>query len=214
MKGVNHDNRLKSCSRSSGAGERFPASKPGEAKHRAVARANLCLKPRNAKMRVASASETMKPALSRQPTAWPRQALRGGEGQRDAKDRLGTWDPLRGACGVSRAQRAGMRINKHARRREEVGEAHSSDEAGESRWSEGALATGKRTQKWQELIGWRKVGLRQDTRPRRGGVTLLTPRAKLGCQAKRLGPTRRACLVEESPVGASRAVKLSAKAGQ
>ena len=153
MKGVNHDNRSKSCSRSSVAGERFPASEPTEAKHQAIARANPCTKPRNTKMRVASVSETMKPALSQQPTTWLRQALWGGEGQRDAKDELGTWENPHDAGGVSRAQRACQRSNKLMRCRGEVGEAHKSDEVGESRWSEGALATDTLTPKFDGLIG-------------------------------------------------------------
>ena len=128
-------------------------SKPGEAKHRAVARANPYLKPRNTKMRAASVSDDMKPALSQQPTTRLRQALRGDEGQRDAKDELGTWDTPHGAHGVSRAQPTGRRSNKLTCRRGEVGEAHSSDEVGESRWSEGALATDTLTQNLKELIG-------------------------------------------------------------
>jgi hypothetical protein len=73
--------------------------------------------------------------------------------QRDGTEVLGTWEKPCGARGVSRAQPACGRINKHAGRREAVGEAHSSEEAGESPWSEGALAADKLTQKQRELIG-------------------------------------------------------------
>lgn len=104
-------------------------------------------------MRAASGSETMKPALAPQPTVWRCQALRGGEGQRDAKDELGTWENPPGAGGVSRTQRAYQRINKLVGCRGEVGEVHSSVETGESRWSEGALATDTLTQNLKELIG-------------------------------------------------------------
>jgi hypothetical protein len=95
----------------------------------------------------------MKPALSQQPTARLRWVLRGGGGQRDAKEELGTWDNPHGACGVSRMQQACQRSNKLMSRRGEVGEAHSSEEAGESRRSEGALATDMLTQNLRELIG-------------------------------------------------------------
>lgn len=104
-------------------------------------------------MRVASVSEIMKPALLQQPTAWLQRALRGGEGQRDAREMSGTWENPHGARGVSRAQQERQRINKLGRCRGEVGEAHSSDEAGESRKSEGALATDMLTQRRGELIG-------------------------------------------------------------
>ena len=207
MKGVNHGNRLKPCSRTSGAGERFPASEPGEAKHRAVARANPCTKPRNANLRAASVSDCMKPALSQQPTARLRQALRGDEGQRDAKEELGTWDHPHDACGVSRRQQWRQRSNKLTPGRGEVGEAHSSDESGESRRSEGALATDTLTQKLEGLIG---------------------PKSPVTDQATRVAETLRAeseagllsqaghceSLMEETSVGTSRAVAaLRAKAG-
>ena len=188
-------------------------SKPGEAKHRAVARANPWTKPRNTKMRVASVSETMKPVSSQHTTAWLRWVLRGDEGQRDAKDELGTWENPSGAHGVSRAQRACQRSKKLGCCRWEVGEAHSSDETGESPWSEGALVTGKLTQAVtrSDWLTERRPTTGRSTSQRWSAP--LAKRAKLGCQAKRLGPTRRACLVEETPVGASRAVNLSAKAG-
>lgn len=128
-------------------------SKPGEANHRAVARANPLIKPRNTKMRAASGSGAVKPALLQQPTARLQQALRGIEGQRDGTVMLGTWENPGGVRGVSRAQRASHRINKMTCCRWDVGEAHSSDEVGESRWSEGALAANKLTQKRRELIG-------------------------------------------------------------
>jgi hypothetical protein len=95
----------------------------------------------------------MKPASSQQSTAWLRWVLRGDEGQRDAKEELGTWDHPHGACGVSRRQQVSPRSNKQMRRRGEVGAVHSSDEAGESRWSEGAVATDRLTQNLRELIG-------------------------------------------------------------
>ena len=94
----------------------------------------------------------MKPALSQQPATRLRQALRGDEGQRDAKEELGTWDHPHGACGVSRRQRGRQRSNKRMTGRGEVGEARSSDEPGESRRSEGALATDTLTQNLRELI--------------------------------------------------------------
>jgi hypothetical protein len=50
-------------------------------------------------------------------------------------------------------QQACQRSNKLMSRRGEVGEAHSSEEAGESRRSEGALATDMLTQNLRELIG-------------------------------------------------------------
>jgi hypothetical protein len=153
MKGISHGKRLKPCSRDSGAGERSLASKPVEANCRAAARANPHLKPRNANLRTASVSDCMKPASSPQATARWRWVLRGREGQRGRKEVLGTWDTPHGAGGVSRTQRASQRNHKLAGRRGEVGEAHSSDEAGESWWSEGALATGMRTQKHLDLIG-------------------------------------------------------------
>jgi hypothetical protein len=129
-------------------------SKPGEANRRAVMRVNPWIKPRNAKMRVASVSKSMKPALwrSRSIVGLP-QALRGSEGQRGGTDELGTWESPGGACGVNRTQPVTWRINKPGERRRDVGEAHSSDERGESRGSQGALATDMRTQKLWELIG-------------------------------------------------------------
>ena len=81
------------------------------------------------------------------------EVLRGQGEQRDGTEMLGTWENPGGVRGVSRAQRASHRINKMTCCRREVGEAHSTDEAGESRWREGALATGKLTQKPLELIG-------------------------------------------------------------
>jgi hypothetical protein len=69
MKGISHDNRLKSCSQSGGGGEQFPASKPGEANHRAVMRMNL-IEPRYATMGVASMSKNVKPAPLPHPTTY------------------------------------------------------------------------------------------------------------------------------------------------
>jgi hypothetical protein len=155
MKGISHGKRLKPCSRDSGAGGRLPVSKPVEASCRAAARANPCFKPRNANLRTASVSDCMKPASSPPTTARRRWVLRGREGQRGRKGVLGTWDTPHGAGGVSRTQQAGGRSNKLSGCRGEVGEVHSSDEVGESRWSEGALAIGKRTQKPLDLIGGR-----------------------------------------------------------
>lgn len=152
MKGVSHGKRLKPCNRTSGVGERSLASKPGEANRRAAAGANP-IEPRNTKMRVASVSDDMKPALWQQPTVKLPQTLRGYQGQRDGTEELGTWDHPIGARGVSRVQRACQRSNKLGCYRWEVGEAHSSDEAGESQWSEGALAPDKLTEKQGELIG-------------------------------------------------------------
>ena len=80
-------------------------------------------------------------------TAQLHEVLRGQREQRDGTEMLGTWENPGGVCGVSRAQRASRRINKMMSCRREVGEAHSSVEAGESRGSEGALATDKLTQK-------------------------------------------------------------------
>jgi hypothetical protein len=104
-------------------------------------------------MRAVSGSGVVKPALLQQPTARLQQAPRGIEEQRDGTVMLGTWENPGGVRGVSRAQRVGHRINKMMRCCRDVGEVHSSVEAGESRWSEGALATNKLTQKRRELIG-------------------------------------------------------------
>jgi len=64
MKGVSHDKRSKSCSRSgrTEAWKRVEVLKPAEANHRAAAKANS-VKPRNTIMRVASGSDALKPAL-------------------------------------------------------------------------------------------------------------------------------------------------------
>jgi hypothetical protein len=161
MKGVSHGKRLKPCSLTSGTGEQFLVSMPGEANHRAVAKANLN-EPRNTIMRAASVSETSTPALSssamkpvsmQESTTQLHGALRGQRGQRDGKELLGTWENPRGACGVSRVQPVEWRINKSGDRRWGVGEVHSSDETGESQRSEGTLAVGKLPQKRRELIG-------------------------------------------------------------
>jgi hypothetical protein len=127
-------------------------TKPGEANHRAAARANLN-EPRNTNSRTASVSDCMKPALMWETTDSPHEVLRGQRGQRDGTELLGTWENPRGAGGVSHMQRVGWRINKPCDCRWGVGEVHSSDEAGESPWSEGALAVGKQPQKRKELIG-------------------------------------------------------------
>ena len=127
-------------------------SKPGEANHRAVVNSNLN-EPRKTKKRMASVSNRMKPALMGATTTQPHEVLRGQRGQRDGTELLGTWDNPRGVCGVSRTQPVEWRINKSGDCRWGVGEVHSSDEFGESRWSEGALATGKLPQKQRELIG-------------------------------------------------------------
>ncbi len=104
-------------------------------------------------MRAARVSELLKPVFVQASTTQLHEVLRGQREQRDGTEMLGTWENPGGVCGVSHAQRVGHRINKMMRCRREVGEAHSSDEAGESRWSEGALATDKLTQKRRELIG-------------------------------------------------------------
>jgi hypothetical protein len=152
MKGVSRNNRLKLCSQASGAGEQFLVSKPGEANHRAAVNSNPN-EPRNTKMGTARVSEILKPALMQESTTQLHEVLRGQREQRDGTEMLGTWENPGGVCGVSRAQRVRHRINKMMRCRREVGEVHSSDEVGENRWSEGALATDMLTQKRRELIG-------------------------------------------------------------
>ena len=127
-------------------------SKPGEANHRAVVNSNLN-EPRKTKKRMASVSNRMKPALMWATTTQLHEVLRGQRGQRDGTEMLGTWENPSGARGVSRLQQVEWRINKSGDRRWGVGEVHSSDEVGESRWSEGALATGKLPQRQRELIG-------------------------------------------------------------
>jgi len=102
---------------------------------------------------MASVSDNMKPASMQSTTESLHGILRGHREQRDGTVMLGTWENPPGAHGVNRVQPPPARSNKGRRRRGEVGEAHSSDEAGESRWSEGALAPDKPTQKQRELIG-------------------------------------------------------------
>ena len=105
-------------------------------------------------MRTANLSDKPKPVTRREATfTGSGGVLRGQRGQRDGTEMLGTWENLPGASGVSRAQPVVWRSNKSGDCRGEVGEAHSSNEAGESRWSEGALATDKLTQNLRELIG-------------------------------------------------------------
>jgi hypothetical protein len=107
-------------------------------------------------MRAARVSDFLKPAFMQGSTTQLHEVLLGQREQRDGTGKLGTWENSCGVSGVSRPQQASHRINKMASRRREVGEVHSSDEAGESRWSEGALAANKLTQKRRELIGrWR-----------------------------------------------------------
>ena len=95
----------------------------------------------------------MKPALVGETTAQLHEVLRGQRGQRDGKEKLGTWENPAGVQGVSHAQQASYRINKKTRCRREGGEVRSSVEASESWWSEGTLAVGKQPQKQRELIG-------------------------------------------------------------
>ena len=152
MKGVSHDKKLKSCSRTGGVWEQSCASEPGEANRRAAARANP-LKPRKTNLRVARVSEDMKPASLRVSTTQPQGTLRGHGEQRDGKAMLGTWE-VPAACRVSAVHRKGVSETIISGPAEgDVGEAHSSDEAGESRWSEGALAQTSRLRSKKELIG-------------------------------------------------------------
>ena len=66
---------------------------------------------------------------------------------------LGTWE-VPAACRVSAVHRKGVSETISSGPAEgDVGEAHSSDEAGESRWSEGALAQTSRLRSKKELIG-------------------------------------------------------------
>ena len=146
MKGVSHGKRLKPCSRTSGACQQWRVSKPGEANRRAAAQANS-IEPRKDKTRVASASDCMKPASLQEPTRSMQGTLRGSRRQRDGKEMLGTWENPQDASGGSRLQPVAVRNHKHGSCFGDVGEAHSSDEGGESRWSEGALATDKPTEK-------------------------------------------------------------------
>lgn len=111
------------------------------------------IEPRNTIMRVASASDIVKPASLPGSTTQRQGTLRGQREQRDGTDLLGTWESPRSAPGVSRAQPGLTRINKREDCCGEVGGAHSSEEAGESRKSEGALAIVKLTGRSPELIG-------------------------------------------------------------
>ena len=152
MKGVSHDKELKSCSRTGGVREQFCASKPGAANRRAAAQANP-LEPRKTKMRVARVSGGLKPASVPSATQRRRGTLRGHGEQRDGKALLGTWE-VPAACRVSAVHRKGVSETISSGPAEgDVGEAHSSDEAGESRWSEGALAQTSRLRSKKELIG-------------------------------------------------------------
>jgi len=152
MKGVSHDNRLKSCSRASGRWERSCLSKPGEANHRAAVKSNPN-EPRKTKMRTARGSGYLKPAFMQGSTTQLPEVLRGQREQRDGTELLETWESPGGVRGVSRVQRECPRNHKRIGCRREVGEVHSSVDAGESWWSEGALAANKPTQKRRELIG-------------------------------------------------------------
>jgi hypothetical protein len=96
MKGVSHDNRLKSCSQSGGGGERSPVLRPGAANHRAVIRLNP-IEPRNATIRVAKPSRMVKPASLPSSTTHRQWTLRGRQEQRDGTDLLGTWEIPHGA---------------------------------------------------------------------------------------------------------------------
>lgn len=152
MKGISHENRLKSCSRTGGGREQFRTSKPGEANRRAAAQANLS-KPRKAIMGVAGVSGGMKPASLRVSTKQPQGTLRGHGEQRDGTAMLGTWE-VPAARTVSAVRREGVSETISSSPAEgDVGEARSSDEAGESRWSEGALAQTSRLRSKKELIG-------------------------------------------------------------
>ena len=104
-------------------------------------------------MGVASVSDIVKPEFLPESTTQRQGTLRGQREQRDGTEMLGTWDNPRGVHGVSRAQPVLTRINKREDCRGEVGGVHSSVEAGESRWSEGALAIVKLTKRSPELIG-------------------------------------------------------------
>src|SRR5690349_10727407 len=106
MKGVSHENRLKSCSRTGGA----QAPEPGEANRRAAAQANP-IEPRNTKMRVAKVSEITKPASVREPTK-PHGTLRGKREQARWDRSVGNLGDPRGAGGVSRPQPALGRSHK------------------------------------------------------------------------------------------------------
>jgi len=87
----------------------------------------------------------MKPALMQVSTRQLHGVLRGQREQRGGTEMLGTWENLGSASGVSREQRAWHPNHKMQCCWRGVGEVHSTDEAGESRWREGALATGKLT---------------------------------------------------------------------
>src|SRR4029453_14521035 len=101
MKGVSHDKKLKSCSRTGGGWEQFCAPKPGEANRRAAARANP-LEPRKTKMRGVRVSGGLKPASVPSATQGRQGTLRGQREQRDGKVKLGTWEipPARAVSAV------------------------------------------------------------------------------------------------------------------
>ena len=98
-------------------------------------------------------SDNLKPASLQASTIKLQGTLRGHREQRDGTAMLGTWE-VPAARTVSAVRRRPLHesISAGAAVRD-VGEAHSSEEAGESRWSEGALAEDKPTQKQKELIG-------------------------------------------------------------
>lgn len=104
-------------------------------------------------MRTARVSNVLKPALMQSTTAHLHGVLRGQRGQRDGTELLGTWEDLDGASGVNRRRGRGIESIRCRAAVRGVGEARSSVEAGESRWSEGALAMDTLTQNLQELIG-------------------------------------------------------------
>jgi hypothetical protein len=91
-------------------------------------------------MRVARVSDNMKPASLQVSTMQLQGTLRGHREQRDGTAMLGTWEvpPARTVSAV-RSRFPHESISAGAAGGD-VGEAHSSIEAGESRWSEGALA--------------------------------------------------------------------------
>lgn len=104
-------------------------------------------------MRVARVSDDLKPASLQEPTTQLQGTLRGSREQRDGKAMLGTWEvPPAHTVSAVRSGPLHESISAGAAGGD-VGEAHRSGEAGESRWSEGALADRKLTQKQEELIG-------------------------------------------------------------
>ena len=105
-------------------------------------------------MRVARVSENMKPASLQVSTKQLQGTLRGHREQRDGTALLGTWEiPAARTVSAVRSRPSHESISAEAAVRE-VGEARSSCEAGESRWSQGALAADKPTQK-QRGADWK-----------------------------------------------------------